>query len=442
LICFLYRILAAISTAALAPYYAVRAWRRGEAATTVGERLGHVPPEIAARASQAAGRVIWIHAVSVGEVFASAALAEGLKRRFADCVIFVSTTTETGRKLARERLVCAEGFFYFPWDSVASVRRALRSIGPAAAIVMETEIWPNFLREARRSGVPVIFANARISERSFARFKRWKFLAGELFARAMQDAELFLAQTPEDAMRLIEMGASEEQVALTGNLKYDVAAPAMGEFGSWLAEQIRTQERWPVLVAGSVLGLEEEAVLAGYDLVQRKFRRTLLVLAPRKPDRFDEAAKIAATGGWNVVRHSKVDLAAPLDESADVLVLDSIGELAGLYSLADAAFVGGSLVPAGGHNILEPAWFAKPPVFGPSMENFQAMAAQFLAARAAVQVANGQQLGTVWLQLIEDKALSERMGKAARDLSERNRGATERALDAIATALSAQGHWK
>jgi 3-deoxy-D-manno-octulosonic-acid transferase len=436
---FLYRILSALSAAALAPYYAVRAWRRGEPVATVGERLGRVPPEIATRAVQAQGRAIWIHAVSVGEVLAAGALVEGLKRRFADCAIFVSTTTETGRQLARERLASADGIFYFPWDSAGGVRRALRSVGPTVVIVMETEIWPNFLREARRSDVPVIFANARISQGSFARFKRWKLLVGELFARAMRDAELFLAQTPEDAARLVEMGADEEQVAVTGNLKYDVEAPAMGEFGRWLREQIRAQERWPVLVAGSVLELEEEAVLAGYDVVQRKFRRTLLVLAPRKPGRFDEAVKIAAAGGWNVVRRSGVNIGAALDENADVLVLDSIGELAGLYSLADAAFVGGSLVPAGGHNILEPAWFAKPPVFGPSMENFRVMAAQFLAARAAVEVSSGQQLGQVWLELIEDKALSERMGRAARELCERNRGATERALDAIAGVLRVQG---
>jgi len=442
---FLYRMLTALSAAALAPYYALRTWRRGEPVGSVQERLGRVPPAIAARANQAAGPLIgglaggavWIHAVSVGEVLAAAALVEGMKRRFPHHAIFVSTTTETGRKLAGERLGCADGIFYFPWDSVGGVRRALGSIRPVLAIVMETEIWPNFLREARRSGIPVIFANARISERSFARFKRWKFLAGEFFARAMRDAELFLAQTPEDAARLVGMGASEEQVTVTGNLKYDVATPAVGEFGSWLAGQIRAQERWPVLVAGSVLDMEEESVLAAYDAVQRKFRRTLLVLAPRKPDRFDEAAEIASAGGWNVVRRSRVNLSAALDENTDVLVLDSIGELAALYSLADAAFVGGSLVPAGGHNILEPAWFRKPPVFGPSMENFRAMAAQFLAARAAVEVSSGQQLGKVWLQLIEDKALSERMGNAACELCERNRGATERVLEAIAGVLSA-----
>jgi 3-deoxy-D-manno-octulosonic-acid transferase len=188
-------------------------------------------------------------------------------------------------------------------------------------------------------------------------------------------------------------------------------------------------------VAGSVVAEEEEAVIAAYDTVQRKWRHALLILAPRKPDRFDEASAIAAAGGWNVVRRGGLDLAQPLHENVDVLVLDSIGELAGLYSLADAVFVGGSLVPAGGHNILEPAWFSKPPVFGRSMENFRDMAAQFLAAKAGVEVTNGQQLGKVWVELVGDNALRERMGQAARVLTERNRGATARSLERIAAVL-------
>jgi 3-deoxy-D-manno-octulosonic-acid transferase len=190
-----------------------------------------------------------------------------------------------------------------------------------------------------------------------------------------------------------------------------------------------------VVVAGSVVAEEEEAVMAAYDIVQRKWRRALLVLAPRKPDRFDAAVAIAASGGWTVVRRSHLRLDAALDENADVLLLDSIGELGALYQFADAVFVGGSLVPSGGHNILEPAWFSKPPVFGASMENFRDMANQFLAAKAGIQVANSPQLGKVWVQLIEDNPLRQRMGDAARELSERNRGATARAFDRIVSLL-------
>ncbi len=207
-------------------------------------------------------------------------------------------------------------------------------------------------------------------------------------------------------------------------------------FVSWLKSQISTQERWPVVVAGSVVAEEEEAVLAAYDVVQRQWRHALLVLAPRKPDRFTAAAEIVSSAGWEVVRRSNLDLNSILGESADVLLLDSIGELAACYSLADAVFVGGSLVPSGGHNILEPAWFSRPPVFGTSMENFQEMAEAFLAAHAGIQVSSGAQLGKVWVQLIEDDATRERMGRAAYEISQRNRGATERTLKRIVTMLN------
>lgn len=435
----LYRILTAVGMLFLAPYYALRSWHNREAPRTFRERFGGLPPEIAARVDVSSAATIWIHAVSVGEVLAAKPLAESLKRQFPDCNLFVSTTTETGRRLAHDRLQIADGIFYFPLDWVVPVRRAFNAIRPRMVIVMETEIWPNFLREARRRSIPVVFANARISERSFARYKRWRFLVEPFFERVLQDAELFLAQTPEDAARLREMGAPEDRVEVTGNLKYDGGPPATAELGAWLARQIQTQERWPVLIAGSVVAEEEALVMEAYDAVQRQWRHALLVLAPRKPDRFDAAAKIAAQGGWTVIRRTGLDFAAPLDENADVLVLDSIGELAGLYALADVVFVGGSLVSAGGHNILEPAWFARPPIFGESMENFQEMAAQFLAAQAGVQVKSGQQLGKVWVRLIEDNALRERMGKAAQKLSERNRGATARVLGRIADVLDAAG---
>lgn len=437
-----YRLLTAAAMLLLGPYYALRGWRHGESWGKIRERLGFLPPEIAARAAAArsagGGRVVWAHAVSVGEVLAAKPLLDGWRRRFPNDIVFVSTTTETGQRLARERVTSADGIFYFPLDAEFAVRRALGAIRPDAAIVMETEIWPNFLREARRRGIPVTFANARISERSFGRFKKWRFLIGDFFEQALRDAELFLAQTPEDAARLIEMGAPEERVAVTGNLKYDAEPPAESEFGAWLREEVRRQERWPVLVAGSVAAEEEEAVLAAYDVAQRQWRHTLLVFAPRKPARFDAAAEIVAAGGWTVMRRSKLDMRAPLDENGDVLLLDSIGELGGLYALADGVFVGGSLVPAGGHNILEPAWFGQAPIFGPHMENFQEMAAQFLDARAAIQVTSGTQLGRVWVQLITQDGLRERMGKAAQELSLRHRGATERSLDRIAASLTAR----
>jgi len=193
------------------------------------------------------------------------------------------------------------------------------------------------------------------------------------------------------------------------------------------------------VVAGSVVADEEEAVLAGYDIVQRQWRHALLILAPRKPDRFDAAAAIVAQRGWKTARRSAIDMAGPLDENADVLLLDTIGELAGLYSIADAVFVGGSLVHSGGHNILEPAWFARPPVFGPSMENFRDMAQQFVSEGAGLQVRNGEQLGKAWVRLIRDSAGRDRMGSKAKALAESNRGATARSIGHIAEVLKPDG---
>jgi 3-deoxy-D-manno-octulosonic-acid transferase len=431
-----YQLFTALAILVLAPYYAIRGWRRGEPWQTLRERLGRVPGSVIQACAK--GGAIWIHAVSVGEVLAAQPIVTELKQQYAERPVFVSTTTETGQRLARERLKSASGVFYFPLDSSGAVRRVLRGIRPAIVIVMETEIWPNFLREAYEAGVPVVFANARISKRSFARYRRWKFLLEDFFTEALHYASLFLTQTQEDAARLTEMGAPDERIFVTGNLKYDASPPALGLFGSWLAEQIKRQERWPVVVAGSVVGGEEEAVLAAYDAVQRQWRRALMILAPRKPDRFDEASRLAVEAGWNVVRRSRLDLAKSLDENTDVLVLDSIGELAAIYSLADAAFVGGSLVSSGGHNILEPAWFGKPPVFGRSMENFSEMAEQFLAANAGVQVSNGPQLGKVWVQLIENDMLRERMGQSARELSSRNAGATAHTMAQIRKILDAR----
>jgi 3-deoxy-D-manno-octulosonic-acid transferase len=418
----------------LSPYFAVKGLRTAKYSHNLRERFGNLPPEVVARASHVEGS-IWIHAVSVGEVLAAIPFGRELKQRYPARSVFVSTTTDTGQRLARERFDFADGVFYFPLDFRAAVRRAFRTIRPALVVIVETEIWPNFLREARDRNVPVVFINARISERSFRRSKAWRHVSFGFYEEVLGDATLFLAQSDADAERLDEMGAPPDRVVVTGNLKYDGEPPAVGAFVKWLAGETQAQERWPVVVAGSVVADEEEAVLAAYDIVQRQWRRALLVLAPRKPDRFDVAARIVADRGWKAVRRSTLDLDRPLDENADVLILDSIGELGGMYSIADAIFVGGSLVDAGGHNILEPAWFERPPVFGPSMENFRDMAQLFSSEGAGIQVRTGEQLGKTWVQLIRDTAVRDRMGKKAKELAEKNRGATKRSIEYVAKIL-------
>jgi 3-deoxy-D-manno-octulosonic-acid transferase len=434
----LYSLLAAAGMFLLSPYFLVRGLIQRKYLSNIPERLGwRFPLELLAGSSGAsANRSIWIHAVSVGEVLAALPLARQLKERFPSRRLVVSTTTVTGQKLARERLTFADAIFYFPLDWRGPVRRVLAAARPGAVIVVETEIWPNFLRECRRACVPVVFVNGRLSERSSRGYRRaLAFSVGALagfLKRVLNDATLFLMQSEEDAARLIALGASRERVLVTGNLKYDLAEPSESHVSAWLESELEKGNRGPVVVAGSVLANEEAPVLRAFADVEREFPRALLILAPRKPEQFDNAAAIIAATGRKVLRRSGLSLngtgGAALAEPGNVLLLDSIGELAGLYRLADTVFVGGSLVPSGGHNILEPAAFGKVPVYGPSMENFREMAAKFVAAHAAIQVNSAEDLGAAWGTLLRDPERAVRMGNCARELVDRNRGATARVL--------------
>ena len=437
----LYSLLTAAGMLLLLPYFLVRGLIQGKYLSNIEERLGwKFPPEL--RDKNSAGspeKSIWIHAVSVGEVLAVLPLAEQLKKRFPQLRLVVSTTTITGQKIARERMPFADAIFYFPLDWPGPVRRALAAARPGAVIIVETEIWPNFLRECRRAEVPVIFVNGRLSERSFRGFGRAvSYSVGALsgfLKKVLGDATLFLMQSEEDAARLIALGAPGERVLVTGNLKYDLSEASESPLSSWLEAQVAMSNRRPVVVAGSVLANEEVPVLRAFAEVEREFPRALLILAPRKPEQFDNAAGIVAESGRNLLRRRDLTLngagSSALAEPGNVFLLDSLGELGGLYRLADAVFVGGSLVPGGGHNILEPAAFSKVPIYGPSMENFREMSGKFLAAGAAIQVKSSEELGAAWAGLLRDPERAARMGTCARELVDRNRGATQRVLQHI-----------
>ena len=407
------------------------------------QHFGTPRVEVSARATRGGDgtreRPIWIHAVSVGEVFAVLPLAKQLKKKFPLRRLVVSTTTVTGQKLARERMPFADAVFYFPLAWSGPVRRTLAAARAMAVIVVETEIWPNFLRECRRAQVPVIFVNGRLSERSFRGYKRaLSYSAGAVagfLKKVLDDAALFLMQSKEDAARLIALGAPVERVLVTGNLKYDLGEASDSPLSAWLEAELANSNRRPVVVAGSVLANEEVYVLRAFSDVEREFPNALLILAPRKPEQFDNASAVVAESGRQLLRRRDLVLnrteSAALWEPVKVFLLDSLGELAGLYRLADAVFVGGSLVPGGGHNILEPAAFSKVPIYGPSMENFREMSEKFLAAGAAIQVKSSEDLGTVWGGLIRDLSRAARMGISAREMVDRNRGATQRVLEYI-----------
>src|SRR5882724_4334833 len=364
----------------LAPYWVVQGLRHGKYLANLGERLGFSFPGLAGPPAERAG-AIWIHAVSVGEVLSGVTLARRLKEKYPGRPLIISTTTMTGQALARERMSFADAVIYFPLDWVFAVRKALDAVRPAVVIVLETEIWPNFLRLARKRGVPVIFVGGLVSERSFVRYQKWLGVAGfylrPFLRRALGDAAGFLMQSEKDAERVRALGAPAERVRVGGNLKYDMEMPLPTPLANWLAAETKRSGRGPVIVAGSVVATEEPLALIAFGTLQGEFPNALLVLAPRKPERFEAAAEFIDESHRKFIRRSQLPIPFPpqngqpageasIPDDVTVLLLDSIGELASLYGLADGAFVGGSLVSSAGHNILEPAAFGKIPVFGPS----------------------------------------------------------------------------
>jgi 3-deoxy-D-manno-octulosonic-acid transferase len=373
-----------------------------------------------------------------------------LKQAYPDRPLVISTTTLTGQALARERLPFADAIFYFPLDWAFCVRRALRAVRPAIVIVLETEIWPNFLREARRRSVPVVFVSGRISDRSFARYGRFLgvfgFFLRPFLRHALRGATSFLMQSEKDAERIRALGALAERVEVSGNLKYDLELPPATPISHWLLKEAERRGRSPIIVAGSIVATEEPHALIAFGTLQGEYPKALLVLAPRKPECFASAAEFIDESHRKFIRRSQLPIPGPSQNGAQtgepsipddvtVILLDTIGELASLYRVADGAFVGGSLVPSGGHNILEPAAFGKIPVFGPSMENFAEIAERFTAAGAAVQVESPEDAGVAWIELMRNPERAARMGDTARNLVESSRGATDRAIAKIARHL-------
>lgn len=446
---FIYSFLMGLAALLLTPYWLVQGLRHHKYLSNLGERLGFSFPGLDKLPADRPG-TIWIHAVSVGEALSGVALARRLKDAHPARPLIISTTTITGQTLARERMPFADAILYFPLDWAFCVRRAMNAARPALVLVLETEIWPNFLREASRRNVPVLFVSGRVSDRSFARYQKYLglfgFFLGPFLKDALSNATGFLMQSEQDAERIRALGAPADRVQVNGNLKYDLELPAPTPLSNWLEEEARRLGRSPIIVAGSIVATEEPLALIAFGTLQGEYPKAFLVLAPRKPERFDAAAEFIDESHRKFIRRSHLPVPMPaqmtslsngatLPDDVNVLLLDSIGELASLYRLADGAFVGGSLVPSGGHNILEPAAFGKIPVFGPSMENFAEIASRFLAAGAAVQVESPEDAGVAWIEFLGDPAKMKKMGDAARRLVEDSRGVTDRALAELAKHL-------
>src|SRR5882672_2202652 len=401
------------------PYWIFQMARHGKYRTGLGERLGRVPQRISVPDT---GPAIWVHAVSVGEVLAVAGLVAKLRERFPRHRIVVSTTTATGQKLARERFG-EQNVFYFPLDFGFCVRPYLRVLRPELVIMAETEFWPNFLRRSRASGAKIGVVNARISDRSlpgYLRFRRW-------LRPVLENIDLFLAQTSTDARRLVEIGAIAERVRVAGNLKFDVPPTAEIAFVAQLREALSRAGTGPVLVCGSTMEGEEALLVRGFENVLAGHPKAVMLLAPRHPERFDKVAGLLQQLRTKHWRRSQWH-GEPV--SGGVFLLDSIGELASAYSLADLAFVGGSLVSYGGHNILEPALFGVATVVGTSYQNFRDIVALF-QQNQAVRIVGAAELPLVFMELVDSPAQRKALGQRGLATLRQQMGSTERTLQAL-----------
>jgi 3-deoxy-D-manno-octulosonic-acid transferase len=372
---------------------------------------------------------IWLHAVSLGEMSAAAPLARALHSRHPQFVLVVTTATPAGRARAKAVFADTADIRFLPYDTPGSVRRFLARVRPCVAVIMETELWPNLLRECERRKVPVFLASARLSMKSVSRYQRF----GSLFSGVFTPNVTVAAQTPDDALRFKAIGA--EHARVVGNVKFDLQIDA-GIIAAGKNLRARFGASRPVWVAGSTHAGEEEIVLAAHALLQLHCPDSLLLLAPRHQDRFAAVADLLARRGIKFDSRSRVTQGGMASGgTAPVLLVDTIGELAALYASADVAFVGGSLVPIGGHNLLEPAAVGLPVLTGPSHFNGKEIALLLLRSGAAVQVAGADDLAAVLLRLFNEPAERQRMGGIGKAIVESNRGSVARLLELIEASL-------
>lgn len=413
----------------LVPYYLLRGWRYGKSRRGIRERLGFYLPE--RMGSLAGRRVIWVHAVSVGETRAAIPLIKALKKEFPEHALVLSNVTETGHAIAggiQEVDLC----LFFPFDLSWVVRRALRQVKPKVIVIIETEIWPNFVRLAHHAGIPVLLVNGRISDRSFPRYMRLR----PLVRPVLEKFTAFCMQSAQDAERIRAMGAPEALVEVTRNLKFDMQLPNPGPDKG---EDVRAAFRLPadaqIWVAGSTHAGEEEVIVDVYKRLLAEQKRLVLILVPRHPERCRILATMLVSRGLNVTLRSQVEERSDLLQSGEILLGDTLGEMLKFYAVADLIFLGGSLVAVGGHNVLEASLLRRPVVFGPFMHNFREISRLLLEAGGGAQVADADELHATLRRLLVDPGLRQRMGEDGYALLQRNIGATRQTVDAIRQAM-------
>ena len=423
---FIYSVLLSIAFLILLPRFLFDALRHGKYVAGFRQRLGDVQPILDPHTP-----LIWIHAVSVGEAQAARPLVQELKTRFPDISLAISTTTRTGQELAHDIFKDdAVSIFYFPFDWRWTVRRVLSTIRPTAVIILETELWPGFLRECRNQKVPVAIVNGRLSGQSFRRYR----LVKRFISRVLSFITLAIMQTDADANRLIELGMEPENVRVSGSVKFDAGlSPATTSAADYFDERFALNSPAPIILAASTHAPEERIILESFKQILTRQPDARLLIAPRHPERFNDVASLIELSGLSYSRRTKPAVVA--DRTNSVILLDSIGELQSVYSLATIVFVGGSIARTGGHNILEPAAVGACVVTGGYTHNFQAIVETFSKADALVQLSPmpeaeaREELTTVLTGLLVDHARRADIGARAKKLVNQNRGATQRTVD-------------
>lgn len=410
----IYNIIVILLTAVLAPVWLFKLITTAKYRGGLTQKLGRVRK----RVKQAIGktRPIWVHAVSVGEVMAAHPLVRELKKKYPDRKLILSTVTVTGNYTALQRVPEADAVFFFPFDYPWIVRRVVRRINPLIVLVAETELWPNFFRELKRMGIPSAVINGRISPHSFSNYMKLR----NFFRCVFNQVNLFCMQSAEDAARISEIGAPRERVIVTGNLKFDQKIPAI------TSSPVTLPHGSKVITAGSTHRGEEAALLEVFRRLREKLPELVLILAPRHPERFDEVEGLVNRAGYDCQRRTK-----SRGTVRDVLLLDTIGELRSFYGICDIAFVGGSLVKVGGHNLLEPAAMKKPVIFSRYMFNFKEISEALMSAGGGILVKDKEELYVQSEKLLSDREYARRIGSRAFSVIEVNSGATKRTIDAV-----------
>ncbi len=420
---FLYNLLFPVVFVCMLPKFISRMLRRGGYGQHFEQRIGHFGSNTKARLREQ--RRVWVHAVSVGEIYVALRFIKAYRTAHPDAVFALSTTTSTGHAIAQREIDPRDVLFYFPVDLPLIVRKVLRIVNPLRIILVEGEFWPNLIRLADRQGIPVSLINGRMSESSFKGYRRLKALTADVLRRI----DPICAQGRVDAERLIGIGAPPEQVHVMGTVKFDVAErdPAGEETAQAVMRGIHVPEDAVILLGGSTWPGEEAELCSIYRQLRERHSNLFLVMVPRHVERADEVVQVFEQAGLSYLRRSRLD-AAGTSSCPDVLFIDTTGELRNFYSVADIIFVGKSLTQHGGQNPIEPAMYGKAVVTGPNMENFPSVMEAFLEQQAVEQVATAQHLLDTMERLVGNPSARKELGRRAEQVVMENRGVIERTV--------------